>query len=224
MRKKNSSKFSAIVLTFAFCILNFSIASAVEKIAAPEIVVNPDIYYPQEEVLYIEGRAKLNSTVQIQFQKSGAKLMRVVSKSDSRGEWVFTEKVPLEAGDWEVRARIIEGEVSSDWSNPRVIRAIVSGITLGGITIKFSFIVLLLFLAVAAVIYFYWRMKREMREKAGALIEQDFSELRRDIEEEIKHLERKGNLSEEEKGHRDHLLRELERVEKDIVRKVRDIQ
>ncbi|MDO8600006.1 MAG: hypothetical protein Q7R73_00075 [bacterium] len=75
----------------------------------PTIAVYPDVYYPFDEVLYLEGSAKPVSVVQLQLTKQGARPETFTTKSDSRGEWVFAEKIPLVAGEWEVRARIAEG-------------------------------------------------------------------------------------------------------------------
>jgi len=213
--------YSIYIFALAFFLLGYA-GNAVAALPIPSIGVNPDIYYPFDEILYIEGGAKPNSTVQIRFQKGGAKPIKVVTKSDLKGEWVFAEKVPLEAGNWEVRARIVEGGATSDWSNPRIIKAISTGIIVGGITIKFTFLMTLLIISAGLIFYLFFRMKKEAREKTEAFIEQDFSNPRRDIAEELKHLGRKRSLSQEEQDHRDKLLRDLEHVEKEINRKLRN--
>lgn len=198
-------------------------ASAAADLGVPVIAVNPDIYYPLDELLYLEGRAKPSSAVQIQFQKPGAKPIKLVTKSDLNGEWVLAERVPLEAGDWEVRACAAEEGRSAECSNPRVIKAIVSGLVLGGVTVKFTFIFLLLFLAGCVIVYLLWRIRREARARTEVEIQQDFSELRRDVTEELKHLENKRELSQEEKEHRDKLLRELEQTERGIERRLKNM-
>lgn len=200
-----------------------SFGFAAEEVSVPTISVNPDIYYPLDELLYLEGRAKPNSTVQIQFQKQGAKLLKVVAKSDQNGEWVFAEKAPLAEGDWEVRARLVEGEKTSEWSNPRIIKAVATGIMLGGVTIKFTVIFLLFLFAVIVILYLLWHIRRTARDRTEGEIQQDFSELRRDITEELRHLESKRELTKEEAEHRDKLLRELEQAEKAIERKLKNI-
>ncbi len=50
--------FSTLFVLFQFSIFNFRIfiTQAVE-LTIPTIVVNPDIYYPLDEILYLEGRA-----------------------------------------------------------------------------------------------------------------------------------------------------------------------
>lgn len=215
------TRFRYFILPLFF--LLFSGGVFATELPAPTIGVNPDIYYPLDEILYLEGRAKPNSTLQIHFLKQGEKPLRLVAKSDQNGEWVLAERVPLKAGDWEVRARIVDGEQTSSWSNPRIIKAIITGITLGGVTVKFSFFVLLLVISAGVIIYLFFRLKREAREKTEVQLEQDFSELRHDIIEELKHLERKRPLSQEEREHKDKLLRNLEHTEKEINRKLKDI-
>lgn len=225
-RKRIFGLFFAVLAALSLYSANtsFIFAQKTEPVLSqPTIAVNPDIYYPQDEVLYIEGRAKPNSSIQIQFLKPGAKIIRLVTKSDQNGEWVLTERAPLEPGDWEVRARLVEGERVSEWSNPRVIKAIATGVTLGGITIKFTFLIILFVLAISVILYLLFRVRRETREKTGAMIEQDFSELKRDIMEELKHLASKRELSKEEQEHRDKLLRDLEHVEREIGRKLKDV-
>src|SRR3989344_2574005 len=141
-----------VLLVFGgFLFIQGKLAFAVgesKNLVAPTISISHDIYYPLDEILYIEGRVKPDSTIEIQFQKQGARPLKFVSKSDANGEWVLAEKVPLEAGDWEVRVRALEGKDKvSAWSNPRVFKVIVSGIVIGGINIKFaalSFLIVIL--------------------------------------------------------------------------------
>jgi hypothetical protein len=61
----------------------------------------------------------------ILFQKQRTKPLTFRVKSDGRGEWVLAEKICLEAGDWEVRARESNPEnpeIASEWSNSRIFR------------------------------------------------------------------------------------------------------
>lgn len=85
------------------------LASAASDLSAPTIAVYPDVYYPFDEVLYLEGSAKPATVVRVQLTKQGARPEIFTVKSDARGEWVFAEKIPLVAGEWEARARIAMG-------------------------------------------------------------------------------------------------------------------
>lgn len=204
---------------------------AAEVVPVPEIAVNPDVYYPLDEILYLEGRAMPNATLQIQFAKQGARPVQFGAKSDPNGEWVLAEKVPLEAGDWEARVREVFGnDKVSEWSNPRVFKVIVSGVTIGGVNIKFASLVLIIviILVVGMGIFFYFMGKvrhlnsvllsKEIREAQGS-IREGFSELRRDLLEELRLLESSGTtLSADEISRKDHILRELELLQKNMER------
>lgn len=155
--------------------------------------------------MYLEGNAEPNFIIQIRFQKQGAKPLTFTAKSDSRGEWVLAEKVPLEAGDWEVRARTVDAENKdniSEWSNPRVFKVIISGITIGGINIKFA----ALFLIIVV------------------LLSRGFVELRQGLIDELQILESHKNLSQEELVRKEQLLRNLENLERNMQREIKDIE
>lgn len=224
------------VFIFSFFLLNLSSAFAAGELAVPTITINPDVYYPLDEILYLEGRATQNTAVQIQFQKQGARPVQFGAKSDPNGEWVLAEKVPLEAGDWEVRARQAFGnDKVSAWSNPRVFKVIISGITIGGVNIKFASFALVIFIllivGVAIIFYFTGKVRRlnsvllskEIREAQGS-VREGFSELRRDLLDELRLLESSGKtLSTEEISRKDHILRELEMLQKNMEREISDI-
>lgn len=185
----------------------------------------------------MEGRADPNATLQINFQKAGAKPINLTVKSNADGEWVLTQKLPLDAGEWEVRARLVTSSgMSSEWSNPRVFRAVVTGITIGGVNITFIslslFIVLLLMLGVGVVVYYSLRVRRltgalvakEIREARDS-VHGGISEIRKDILDEIRLLESSTRpLSGEALTRKEHLLRELENLEKTIEAEISDIE
>ena len=211
---------------------------AVEELSPPTIVINPDIYYPLDEVLYLEGNAKPGLNIQIRFQKQGAKPLTFTAKSDARGEWVLAEKIPLEKGDWEVRARTVDSKDPdniSEWSNPRVFKVIVSGIIIGGITIKFAalflIIVLLLICGVILVLYFNYRVRRlktilinkEISE-AQESVRKGFVEIRQNMIEELQLLESRKALSQEELIRKEQLLRNLENLEHNMQKEIKDIE
>jgi len=220
-----------------FIILFFAGIRLVFAQSAPTINVHPDVYYSFDEVLYFEGRAQPNSSVQIQFQKGGAKPVKINVRSDNNGEWVLAEKIPLEEGDWEVRARIMkDGDAVSGWSNPRIFKVIATGVTIGGVNIKFTFLSLLLVILLVAGIftiwYFLWKVKKlksrlvtkEIRE-AKQSIGEGFAELRRDLLDELKLLEPSHKrLSLEEFTRKEHILRELDLLEKNMEKEISDIE
>jgi len=207
-------------------------AEAANQLPAPTINISPDIYYPFDEILYLEGRADSASNVEIQFQKQGVKPLKFNVKSDINGEWVLAEKVSLSAGDWEVRVR----SAVSGWSNPRVFKVIISGVTIGGVNLKFAFlafIIIFLLLAGTVVIsYFILRLRRlksvlvskEIRE-AHESVREGVSHIRRDFLEELQLFESsKKPLSKNQLSRKEHLVSELDRLEKEMEREISDIE
>lgn len=93
-----SYKKTIFILFIIQLLIIVSGAIAAGELSVPTININPDIYYPFDEILYLEGRAGPISNVQVQFQKLGAKPLRFNVKSDANGEWVLAEKVPLVGG------------------------------------------------------------------------------------------------------------------------------
>lgn len=188
-------------------------------LSAPRINVAPQTYYPLEEVLYLEGQAPPKSKVDIIFEKTGSSPpVRTTADVNSNGEWFFSEKLELASGEWTVRARSFSGTNYSDWSNPRIIRSVVSGFVFGSLKVRYVPIAaVLLFLTLFSVSLFTYviirvrnlkNLEREkvLLEKAASLekalhekekqvfeaaVGQDFSELRRRIMEELEHLDRK---------------------------------
>lgn len=161
--------------------------------SVPVITVSPDVYYPPDEILYIEGRSLSDAVIQLQFQKSGVKSVIVNTKTDANGEWVFAEKIPLNAGDWEVRARSADSSgVVSVWSNPRVFKAVATGIALGaGVTLQYS-LLLFAFLVILAscivfVIYASSRMHR-FQARAQSLRVQKLEQELREKNEKLRDL------------------------------------
>jgi hypothetical protein len=219
-----------------------TVQTVTKELPQPTIAINPDIYYPLDEVLYIEGNAEPGFVVQIRFQKQGARPATFTAKSDSRGEWVLAEKVPLEAGDWEVRARTVDPKNKdnfSDWSNPRIFKAIVNGITIGGVNIKFAalslLIIILLISGVVLILYFKHRVQR-LREvilskeisEAHDSVREGFSELRQNLGDELRLLDSRQNLSQEEIARKEQVLRNLENlehsIEHNIQKEIKDIE
>lgn len=214
------------------------VAFAAQEILSPPVIsVTPDIYYPLEETLYLEGRADPHATLQIHFQKAGAKPVNLTVKSDANGEWVLAQKLLLEAGEWEVRVRTVTSSgMNSEWSNPRVFKAVATGITIGGVNIRFAFlsffIVVLLITGIAVVAYFSWRVRRlkgvlvakEIREVRDS-VRGGISEIRKDLLEELRLLESSQRpISGEALARKEHLLRELENLEKTIEGEISDIE
>lgn len=242
---KNSSHkykiFLLLTLLLIGGVLHGGLVFAADELPSPTITINPDIYYPLDEILYLEGRSKPNLTVSIQFSKQGTKPLKFAAKSDANGEWVLAEKVPLEAGDWEVRARLLgQKDAASDWSNPRVFKVIVSGIMIGNFNIKFAaltfFLVISLVLTAMIVAYFTQRIRqlrlqlvsKEVRETQES-VHKGLSDIREHLFEELNHpesSEKHAEANHNEGGfeHREHVLKDLERVEQNIEKEIEDVE
>ena len=138
-----------------------------------------------------------------------------------------------------MRARVTgkDAEVS-DWSNPRLLRSVVTGVRLGGATIKYVTIaaVSLLFLAVVFGIFAYFLLKvrklrrelfgKEMKE-AKASVEEGFAEIRKDLIEELRLIEvgaQGGKLSTSQLERKEHILREIHNIEKNIEKELGDVE
>ena len=195
-------------------------AMAANELPVPTINISPDVYYPSDEILYLEGRAKPTSNIEVQFQKQGAKPLKFNVKSDTNGEWVLAEKVPLRAGDWEVRVR----STASEWSNPRVFKVVITGITIGGVNVKFaflSFIIIFLLLSGAAVVsYFILRVRRLKSD----LVSKEIHEAHESVREGMSHIRDDLIGDKEQPSKKEHLVRELDRLEKEMEREISHIE
>ena len=230
-----------ICLAFAH-FLSVSFAQVREPVsqegpAEPYISISPDTFYPLEEILYIEGRADPNALVTVVLQKQGDKPVKFTVKTDSGGEWVVAEKTYLTSGNWEVRARQQVGTAVSGWSNPRVVRSVVTGVNIFGLNIRYVAIALVafLFLGVIAFLLVYFRRKIQKLQKG--LIEKQlreteerfhkgFAEIRKDLMDQLKDLainSQGRSLTPNEIEKRDHILREIEEMEKNLEHDIGDI-
>ena len=204
---------------------------------APKIAIAPDTYYPFDEILYIEGLAPIMSTVQVRLQKTGSKPVQLTVKSNELGEWVLAQKVSLVEGEWEVRARTVIGEEKvSEWSQPRILTVVSSGVSFGGIQVRFmslTFIILLCILAgIGAIGYFMRRitklrallLSKEIHEARESLRE-GLAGLRGNLMEEHRFLNQSGKpLSLEDISRKEHIFRELDRIEKTMEKEIEDIE
>lgn len=243
-------------IIFLFSMILFAVSSHVAlaaAIAAPTINIAPTSYYSLDEILYIEGRAVPNKNVELLFEKPSSQPVRMTVKANSNGEWYFGERLELVGGEWMARARIVDGDIISDWSNPRIVRSIISGFNIGSLQIKYLpiFIVLVLLFAAgfALLLYSFIRarnikyadraqaiekkaedLKRQLRDRelqsAKDSIEKSFADLRKDLLDELEHLERRskdGALTKEEEDYRETMLRQLRHVEDDVEKQIKDL-
>lgn len=224
-----------------------------KSVMAPTISVAPDVYYPFDEILYIEGHAPSKSKVALFFEKTGSQPIRILVETNSNGEWYLAQKLELGSGEWMLRARA-ETDPPSDWSNPRIIVSIVSGFAIGKVKIKYLPVVfgLSAFFIVGFGLFLYSifkvrgirrmeyeqktraekeELERKLREKdkevVAAQVEGEFAELRRNLMEEISHFDNKTHIGEqltkEESDHHARLLKELNEIEIAIEKKLKNM-
>lgn len=240
--KMKPTLFTFLVCAAAmFCLPDFGLAAASstpEMIPAPAIVINPDTYYPLDEVLYLEGLAAPEALVEVRLQSPGAKPLLFTIKSDARGEWVLAEKIPLKTGEWEARARTIDARnksLVSEWSNPRIFKAVASGISIGGINIKFAtltLVIIVLMIGGAIVIFYFDRRVRKLKTEilnkeiaeAKDSVRRGFTQIRQNLMEELQLLQVRQNLSSEELVRKEQLMRNLENLESAMQNEIDDIK
>ncbi len=204
------------------------------EIPQPSVTVVPDYYYPFEEFLHLEGRAEPRAIVSVELERQAEKPVKFTVSADSAGEWVVwpTSRVYLSAGSWVVRARQQVGTSTgfSDWSNPQVIQSVITGFTIFGINVRYALIgvILFVFVLILAFVFFYFarkirRLKRQVFEKrlreTTDQVRRGFSEIHKDLMQELLMLTTKAQtqpLSPEEIQRKDHVLRELEELEKNV--------
>ncbi|MDP1688534.1 MAG: hypothetical protein Q8L47_00150 [bacterium] len=173
---------------------------------APEINVAPEIYYPLDETLYIEGKADPKSKVELFFEKPGSNPVRITVDANSGGEWFLSQKLELASGEWMVRARI-SFDPPSDWSNPRIIQSRVTGFIVGGVRVKYAPIAIalvLLFLLGGGFLLYAIMRARSVRIGAHE----------RELQEGMERHERE--LRENTERHERELRETMERRERDL--------
>ena len=233
-------KFSVATVTLAcfFACTTLLYAQEPAELLQPSISISPDIFYTLEEVLYIEGRGTPNMPVLVLIQKQGTRPIKFTVKADTNGEWVVAEKTFLEAGDWEVRAQVVQDGRASEWSNPRLVRSVVTGITVANIQFKYVTLALILggVVVVSIVLFAYFtirvrRLRKAILTKEALEIRQrateGFRAIRNGVLDELRTLEihaADGQLSSEELTKKERMLDELHRLEDAIEREVRDVE
>lgn len=164
-----------------------------EEPTSPQILVAPRIYYPLDEVLYLEGISVRNATVELLFEKlaGDASAIRGEAMPNANGEWFFSERLDLKKGDWSVRARVRGDIVESGWSTPRFIQSVVTGFRIGSLIIHYTPLVLVgiafLFLVLGLLLYSFFRVRWSLR----SVSEQSLREENRHLEQELHERERK---------------------------------
>gem|GEM_PF-2131415 len=214
------------------------VAPAVQDLGEPYISISPDYFYTLEEVLYIEGRGDPKAIVTVTLRADNQPPVKFTVKPDSTGEWVVAEKTYLRSGNWEVRARQSIGMVVSDLSNPRVIRSVVTGVSIFGLQIRYVVIavVISVFLLILGVVFFYFRRKiktlqRGLVEKqlqaAEERFDHGFAEIRKELMDQLRDLAQNAKrraLTPKEIAQRDRVLSEIDKLEHELHHDIGNIE
>lgn len=229
---------ASVVLIGADSFVAFAQAQPMAAPVEPYISVSPDIFYTLEDAFYLVGRSDPKALVQVKLTKQGELPIKFSVYADANGEWAVSEqRVYLSAGNWEVRAVQQVGAQVSGSSNPRIIRSIVTGIDIFGFQIRYVVIaiVVIIFLAILGVVFFYFRrkiknlqrglMEKQLRETEDRF-HKGFAEIRQDLMNQLKDLASNSQgrpMTADEIEKRDHVLRELEDMERNLDHDIGDI-
>ncbi|MDO8584559.1 MAG: hypothetical protein Q7R85_00365 [bacterium] len=214
------------------------VAPPVQDLGEPYISISPDYFYPLEEVLYIEGRGDPRAVVTVTLRADNQPPVKFTAVPDSTGEWVVAEKTYLRGGNWEVRARQSVGAIISDWSNPRIIRSVVTGVNVFGLRIRYVVIagVIFAFLSILGVVLLYFRKKiktlrRGLMEKqlqaAEERFDHGFAEIRKELMDQLRDLAQSAKrraLTTKEIEQRDRVLAEIEKLEHELHHDIGNIE
>ncbi|MDO8430257.1 MAG: hypothetical protein Q7S73_02735 [bacterium] len=150
--------FSALVLLGIFLGTSISFADNQKAVLPPPAFVNPEDFHSVEEVLYLEGRANPNASVTVAVQKPGENSLQLTAQALDSGEWIIAKKIILGSGIYEIRAQQQLGNLVSGWSEPQIMKSIVTGIHILGLNILYINIVLalLIILVPLAAIFSYF--------------------------------------------------------------------
>lgn len=234
----------AIMLLIAGGLLFFGKPTLAQEIElGPPLVTSVSRNISNEEIFYIGGKTDSPETgviIYIQNLKSGETFSQDVV-SDKKGDWFYRHSGFLSGGDYLLWVQGKTGEQMSPPSpqvkmavQPTAIQFGTSRLSYG--TIYVGAIVLLLAVLAGLIAYVIRQWRRVKRrhdtftKEVGEVeeaIHRGFAVLRRDIEAEmavIKKARMSKTLSEEEKLKEEHLLKDLEKIERHIGKEVLDVE
>lgn len=206
----------------------------------PTIAVSPYDIDTCEQTLYLAGRAEPKSLVTVMLTKQGEVPVKLTADpTDSNGDWVLSKAVSyLSAGDWEVRARAEIKNQVSDWSNPTIIHAVKTCLNFLGLRLRYvaiAGVLIVIFIIIGGILIYFNRriksLKRSLFEKqvreTTQRFRENFSEIRRDLTDELKALAENAKdrpLTPEEVSRREHMLRELDSIERQTTDEMNEIE
>ncbi len=209
----------------------------------PPLVTSVSRNISNEEIFYIGGKTDSPETmviIYIQNLKSGETFSQNVV-SDKKGDWFYRHGGFLSAGDYLLWVQGKAGEQMSPPS-PHVRMAVQpTAIQFGSSRLSYATIyigaIILLLIILAVLIAYIIRQWRRLKKRHDRFakevgeveeaVHRGFTMLRRDIEAElavIRRVRMSKALSGEEKLKEEHLLRDLEKIERHIGKEVLDVE
>ncbi len=236
-------KTAIFLLAFSSFMIYGQVSQAEEIDLGPPLVTSVSRNISNEEIFYIGGKtdcAEAEIIIYIQNLKTGETFSQTV-KADKKNDWFYRHSGFLSGGEYLLW---VQGKVDDQMSPPSPqVKMTVKSIAiqfgssrLSYETIYLGVIILLLIVVVILTVnmFRHWRKAtkrqgrflKEVRE-AEVAVHQGFAVLRRDIEAEIAaigKIKMSKKLLEKEKAREEHLLRDLEEVERHIDKEIWDVE
>ncbi len=215
----------------------------IESIEKPVITDFPQAI-KAGDVLIIKGTSKYpDAAVTVFVKKEGEEPSTKDVKTDNEGNWTFIYDKSLEKGVYQVWAEITDNRGAKSNPTEKITIAVsLSGlikfgkITIDYLTIMITLIALIVFLiltilfSILIVLYVWYRIslwrkriRRETRE-AKRSVGQAFSNLRKEVQEQVEYFDKRQGLSKREKEIRDKLQKALKVSEESISKEIKDVE
>ncbi len=196
------------------------------------------------DVLIIKGTSKYpDAAVTVFVKKEGEEPSTKDVKTDSEGNWTFIYDKSLEKGVYQVWVEITDNRGAKSNPTEKITIAVsLSGlikfgkITIDYLTITITLIALIVFLiltilfSILIVLYVWYRIslwrkriRRETREVKRS-VTQAFSDLRKEVREQVEYFDKRQGLSKREKEIRDKLQKALKVSEESISKEIKDVE
>jgi hypothetical protein len=203
-------------------------------IETPEIKSCPKSIYPNSS-LTLEGKSIKDAKIRVFLQREGEEPILKEIKASGDGEWIFVSD-SLKEGKYKVwvEAKDERGALSLPSKTCEFYVGLPTFLKFGKIAIDYLTIMItliVLIIGVIIVVVYAWyrislwkkRIKRETKEVARTVV-RAFKNLRKEVSEQIRYLDGKPSLSEEEKKIKERLEKALDTAEKTIGKEIEDVE
>ncbi len=246
--KRLKEKYKGLVAAVILAIGSFFLVSSAKaddnslEIDPPLItVISKNI--SNDEIFYAGGKAETDGEriiLYIKNTRTGETFNEEIL-ADNNGEWFYRHDTFLSGGEYILWAQGKIGEQMSPPS-PQVKMAVTkTAFQIGSSRISYEFIfsssIGILFLIIAAMIFYIFSSTKKIREKeklfkkevdeVESAVHKGFTILHREINKELKLLEEMTSrkaLSDKEINYREHLMNDLKRIEDHIEKEIVDVE